>query len=914
MVTQISSLIIRNLQTIRHQKAMVICHIITPIVCLLFIYIIKNIVESEIMKTRFSLKLDVPIIFNVPLYSKFKYSNLTAKTDTCEEWYLYDFEKEANDSETRELFGKLLDTNNILQFYCDDNNKSTNSSPFFIDICKITNCSDGGSIDMYLYNKTLELNYIELEKLYDPKSLSNVSDGAITVSKLNNSIFSYKLQIHDLRVPFYHRANAVTMFYIKNEKENKYETYPTVMTGMLWGIGLFNKAYMHHLFPNVTVASGIQLMPISLDDNEDNIQRIINVVGVVFYPMAISLLLPLFMYNIVIEKERQLIEIMKINGFKMINYWIGYLIYYYIVYVVTALFYVFSGVYVFGLNLFKETSPLLVFLTLFEWGFAQIGIAFFFQSLINNSRTTSILGYLFTIINILIFSCLNAAMWVIPIEAPYILNLFPQFALCRIFFYMTCYCGYASCISDFSEVETEVKYALVYMIIGAFLFMILGGYLHEVLPKQYGIRKNPIFCITESVESCKKSNKNYQKKFEKKEDKISQLISNDESNLSNNDNVLNDEEIDKEFSTVNNLVSLGKDELRNYPLVCDGLTKIYPSNLKSKDPVKRKKKSLNNFTICLKNNEIFGLLGPNGAGKTTFFSILTGIYEPTYGNAYIRGNSILNEIEETHKYIGYCPQFDLLWEDLSVENTLLFYSRLKNKEKNKVNEMLEKILISVRLQKFRNYLVRELSGGMKRRLSLGIALIGEPPIVFLDEPTTGLDPKNKREIWEILSKCKENRCMILTTHLMDEAECLCDRIGIILKGSLRCLGTHYKLKTEYGKGFKLCVNLKPYENDEEKKKSFGFVFDNNFILEQNVKNEMRIKKVIEFISGIFPVNCKVNEKHRNAVIFEIGSDVFNPELLFKNIEEKKEELQITNWAISQVDLEDIFIKLTENDL
>ena len=88
----------------------------------------------------------------------------------------------------------------------------------------------------------------------------------------------------------------------------------------------------------------------------------------------------------------------------------------------------------------------------------------------------------------------------------------------------------------------------------------------------------------------------------------------------------------------------------------------------------KNKKSLNDFTIRLKDNEIFGLLGPNGAGKTTFFSILTGIYEPTSGSAFIRGNSIKTELERAHELIGYCPQFDLLWEDLSVENTLLFYS------------------------------------------------------------------------------------------------------------------------------------------------------------------------------------------------------------------------------------------------
>ena len=176
--------------------------------------------------------------------------------------------------------------------------------------------------------------------------------------------------------------------------------------------------------------------------------------------------------------------------------------------------------------------------------------------------------------------------------------------------------------------------------------------------------------------------------------------------------------------------------------------------------------------------------------------------------------------------------------------------------------------------------------------------------------------------------------MILTTHLMDEAETLCDRIGIILKGKIRCLGSQYKLKRDYGKGFKLCVNLKPYlieeSCNEEKKeenlenleniikgtkdRKIGFIFDKNKIIEQNRKNEIRIKKLQTFLEGIFGENCKLMEKHRSAGIFEIGSDVFNPELLFKKLEESKEELEITNWAISQVDLEDIFIKLTEKDL
>ena len=937
MVNQVSTILLRNLQTLYHQKSNIICSIITPIMCLFFIWVVKAIVQEEITKTRFSVKLDIPIIFNVPFYSKMKYSNLTAKTTSCEEWYLYDFENKS-DTDAQKFFDEMVNSSSTLKSFCDNNPSPFNYSPYFQTTKDVQILENETDINSYLYDRAFELNYIDLESLYTEVPLSKVPDGAITIKKLDYKNFEYKMQISDLRLPYYHRGNGVTLFYIYNNVEGakNYESYPSSLIGMMWGLGLFNRAYISKLYPNLTVISGLQLMPIQLDDNENNIQRVINLVGTLFYPISISLLMPLFMYNIVIEKERQLIEIMKINGLKMRNYWISYFIFDYIVYAVTMIFFIIFGTYVFGLNLFKETDFLLVFLTLVIWGYAQIALAFFFQAFLSNGRTTSVIGYMIALWLIIICTCLNLAMFVIPKEAPYILNIFPSFAMSRIFYYMATYCGYETCIAKFSRINDEVKYALVYMFIGGTIFLCLGVYLYEVLPKQYGIRKNPVFCIEDGIKKCQKEkeeenviredNKSENNENEKKVDLLIEENNNENINLNNNIDDNEDEEVRKELIIVRDILDKGDYELRKYPLVCDGLTKIYPANLKSKDPKKKNKKSLNNFTIHLNDSEIFGLLGPNGAGKTTFFSILTGIYEPTSGNAFIRGNSILKNIEKTYEYIGYCPQFDLLWEDLSVENTLLFYSRMKNKDKEKIYLMVEKILIDVRLVKFRKYLVRELSGGMRRRLSLGVALIGEPPIVFLDEPTTGLDPKNKREIWDILSHCKENRCMILTTHLMDEAETLCDRIGIILKGKIRCLGSQYKLKANYGKGFKLCINLKPFTvesynsntiNDsikDDKEEKIGFFFDKDKIKEQHRINELRINKISSFLNEIFSRNCKLTEKHRSAAIYEIGTDVFNPELLFKKLEERKEELEITNWAISQVDLEDIFIKLTENDL
>lgn len=148
---------------------------------------------------------------------------------------------------------------------------------------------------------------------------------------------------------------------------------------------------------------------------------------------------------------------------------------------------------------------------------------------------------------------------------------------------------------------------------------------------------------------------------------------------------------------------------------------------------------------------------------------------------------------------------------------------------------------------------------MKRRLSLGISIVGNPSIVFLDEPTTGLDPENKRQIWDILSNCKLNKCIILTTHLMEEAEVLSDKIGIIVNGQLKCLGTQYKLKKLYGKGFKLVMNFSNKIKDNKMKTQD---FDEDEFLED------RINRTQFYLKSLFP-NSILTENYKNTMIFEV---------------------------------------------
>ena len=238
-----------------------------------------------------------------------------------------------------------------------------------------------------------------------------------------------------------------------------------------------------------------------------------------------------------------------------------------------------------------------------------------------------------------------------------------------------------------------------------------------------------------------------------------------------------------------------------YPLIVKDIRKVY-SGVHGKPKVANK-------SVCLRINrgELFGLLGPNGAGKTTLISMLTGMFRPSGGNAWMSGYDIRQRLELVQLQIGVCPQFDVLWNDLSVEEHLFFYARLKGVPPCSEQAMVDKAMTEVQLLPQRTTLTKLLPLGMKRRLSIAIALVANPKIVFLDEPTTGLDPETRRQLWNILQECKnDRRAIVLTTHSMEEADVLCNRIAIVSDGVMKCIGSQVRLKMLYGGGYHLFVN------------------------------------------------------------------------------------------------------------
>jgi ATP-binding cassette subfamily A (ABC1) protein 3 len=193
------------------------------------------------------------------------------------------------------------------------------------------------------------------------------------------------------------------------------------------------------------------------------------------------------------------------------------------------------------------------------------------------------------------------------------------------------------------------------------------------------------------------------------------------------------------------------------------------------------KVAVDKVSFSVGNGEVFGLLGVNGAGKTTTFKILSGEIKPTSGRAFVAGFDIVNNMTEARRSIGYCPQFDALLENITVEEHLELFTIIKGIPNDLKNNLVSKKLQEMDLERFRHIQAGQLSGGNKRKLSVAIAMIGNPPIVFLDEPSTGMDPEARRFMWNVISRIATQRkqsTIILTTHSMEEAEALSTKIAI----------------------------------------------------------------------------------------------------------------------------------------
>ncbi|KAM5329747.1 phospholipid-transporting ATPase ABCA3-like [Glossophaga mutica] len=296
------------------------------------------------------------------------------------------------------------------------------------------------------------------------------------------------------------------------------------------------------------------------------------------------------------------------------------------------------------------------------------------------------------------------------------------------------------------------------------------------------------------------------------------------------------------------------------------------------------KVAVNDISLNLYKGQITILLGENGAGKTTTLSILTGCYRPTRGEAYINGYAISENIIDIRKNLGFCPQHDLLFNDLTLSEHLYFYFMVKRKCQKRYPIEIDNMLSTFNLREKRDTISESLTAGVKRKLSVMIALIGNSKVMILDEPSSGMDPLSKRATWDLLQRYKHNRTILMTTHYMDEADILGDRIAIMVKGTLQCCGSSVFLKQIYGSTYHIVIELEPQHDVE------------------------RIAAVIQsHIADATLEKCTEAELSFNLP----KENTHRFKTLFNDLNMKKRELGIANFDASKTTMEEVFLKVNK---
>ncbi|SPQ99099.1 unnamed protein product (mitochondrion) [Plasmodiophora brassicae] len=217
--------------------------------------------------------------------------------------------------------------------------------------------------------------------------------------------------------------------------------------------------------------------------------------------------------------------------------------------------------------------------------------------------------------------------------------------------------------------------------------------------------------------------------------------------------------------------------------------------------------AVDDLSVDMFSGQVFALLGPNGAGKTSTLDCLTGIREPSDGQIIVNGKNAITDMAAIRESLGVCPQYDVLYDDMTVSKHIEFFGRLKGLSSQEAQVEAQRLMGALELTHKANTVAKVLSGGEKRKLSVAIAFVGNPSVVILDEPSAGLDAESRQRLWDLIKSLRQDRCIILTTHQMSEAEALGDRIGIMASGRLVCCGSALYLKHRYNIGYQLTTTF-----------------------------------------------------------------------------------------------------------
>ncbi|XP_051851181.1 cholesterol transporter ABCA5 [Antechinus flavipes] len=550
--------------------------------------------------------------------------------------------------------------------------------------------------------------------------------------------------------------------------------------------------------------------------------------------------------HIVAEKEKKLKEFLKIVGLHDTAFWLSWVLLY------TSLIFIMSllmAVIATASSLFPQSSCFVIFLLFFLYGLSSVFFALMLTPLFKKSKHVGIVEFLATVA----FGFVGLLIVLLEDFPKSLVWLFSPFCQCT-FLIGIAQVMYLEDLDEGALFSNLIKgpypliIAIIMLVLNSVFYILLAVYLDQVIPGEFGLRRSSLYFLKPSYWS--KNKRNYKELSE--------------SNINGNPG----------FSEIIEPVSsefLGKEAIR-----ISGIQKTFRKKSETVE-------ALRNLSFDIYEGQITALLGHSGTGKSTLMNILCGLCPPSDGLASIYGHRVseIDEMFEARKMIGICPQLDINFDVLTVEENLSILASIKGIPANSVIQEVQKVLLDLDMQAIKDNQAKKLSGGQKRKLSLGIAVLGDPKVLLLDEPTAGMDPCSRHIVWNLLKYRKSNRVIVLSTHFMDEADILADRKAVISQGMLKCVGSSLFLKSKWGIGYRLSMYIDKHCITES--------------LSSLVKQHIR--------------GANLLQQNDQQLVYSLPfKDMDKFSGLFSDLETHS-NLGVISYGVSMTTLEDVFLKL-----
>ncbi|XP_069768069.1 ATP-binding cassette sub-family A member 13-like isoform X2 [Narcine bancroftii] len=585
--------------------------------------------------------------------------------------------------------------------------------------------------------------------------------------------------------------------------------------------------------------------------------------------------------KLIFEKELRLEEYMKILGVKPLINFLTWFLDNFIILICSSIL---ITIILKAGQILPNSNGFIIFLYFLDFGVSVISLGYMIAAFFSHANTGALSACLLYIITFFPYMVFVIVQNQLNFSSQILICLLSMTAFSQGTYIITLLEGEGSGIQWSNMYEAvgsaeNVSFAWIcwMIVIDSAIYLILGWYLHNVFPGKYGTRRPWYFPFTGSywMNLC-----NCAKKHDRKigEGYWAQNLNHYNQQMNGKDDPLN------------YMNSSGKEEgdtKLNIGVAVRSLTKVYKHN---------KKVAIKDLNLDFYKGEITALLGPNGAGKTTTMSMLTGMHQPSSGAIYIDGRNMNRDMSVIREKLGVCLQHDVLFETLTVREHLLLYGIIKAPQWTK-EKLLQEVNIALEnagICQYQHKRVGTLSGGTKRKLSIAISFIGGSSTIILDEPTSGIDPYSRRNIWDIILKYREGRTIIFTTHHLDEADILSDRIIILEEGQLKCYGSPTYLKEKYGHDYSLVISKKPSAAGSHESCDVGLV----------------TSLVKEHIPQAF---LKENAFGELTYVIPTVEDKTAYENLWHALDGNMENLYLSGYRISDTTLEEVFMNLIQNE-